>query len=188
MKCIVRANDLKRLVDNTKKFLGGSRYQKILQYIYLEINVEDNEVKATALNCHTVSEEYAMCVEADQSFSCFIKPNIPKITKKDMYAEIELINGKCYITVGENIVGFVQPEAEYPKVHDQILNWENQKPLATVCLRKDLLLAAVQSLRHDYRQEVRIEIREGKMPVIFRTDAHNTRYVLPYSNTNWDGK
>ena len=188
MKCKVRANDLKRLVDNTKKFLGSAGYQKLMQYIYLEVDVEENIVKATALNGYAVSEEYGMCVEADQSFSCFIKPNIPKITKKDMYAEIELINGKCYITVGENIVGFVQPEGEYYKTHDMILDWENTKPLAVVCMRKDLLLAAVQSLNHDYRQEVRIEIREGKTPVIFRTDANNTRYVLPFHNSNWEGK
>lgn len=179
MKYTVRASALKKLVDNTKKFTRDSYSNKLMKYIYLEIDAEKKEIKATAVNGWAISIEKDLCVEADQSFTCYIKANIPKVTKKDLYADIELAGDCCYITVGDSIVGFVQPECEYFKL-DNILNGcKNTEPLASVSIRKDLLSMAVQSLKNDSKNYVDIEIREGAQPVVFKSDTKCKRYVLP---------
>lgn len=193
MKCLIDADALKCLVNNTKKFLNKDGYgnSKMMQYIYLEIDAEAMLAKATAVNGYSISVEYAKCLECDQSFTCYIKPNIPKITKRDRLAELELIDNKLYVTVGENIVGFVQPKDSFYKVDDLVNKTLEKEPRASIYVDKNLLLAAVQSLDSlDYKKPVRIEIREKNEPVVIRTDINNIRFVLSKNVSDverWEG-
>ena len=47
MKAVINAKEFKRIIDNTKKFLGSSFGQ--MAWIYLQIDAEKNLVKETAL-------------------------------------------------------------------------------------------------------------------------------------------
>lgn len=69
MKAIIDANELKRIVDNTKRFIGCNSEK--MNYIYIEIDAENNVIKATALDGNRISVEYAKIQSADQSFKCF---------------------------------------------------------------------------------------------------------------------
>ena len=59
MKAIIDAMEFKRLVDNTKKFISKYESHKLMTYIYLQVNAETKEIKATALDGHRLSVEYA---------------------------------------------------------------------------------------------------------------------------------
>lgn len=183
MKVKLRASDLKRIVDGTKKFLAKDNWNKFMCYINLEIDADKREIKATALDGHRVSVEYAELVEVDESFKCYIMPNIPKISKNDLYAEIELVNGKAYVTVGESITGYVQPAGI--KVYDVdkfITDTENETPKAYVGVDVQLLKEALESVSKQSRY-VKIEVREPNQTISIIPTAGSLKtsrkYVLP---------
>ena len=194
MKAIIEASEFKRLVTNTKKFVSRYASNKLMGYIYLEVNADTKEIKATALDGHRVSVEYAMCSVAEQSFSCYIKPAIPKIAKRDRYVELELIGDKAYITVDDNIMGYKQPEGEYFKVDDMISDLEKKPPAAVIYVNAKLLKSALESVSglSDYKPLVKIEIRDRKDPIVikkirFREATKDIKFVLPVNVTEKEG-
>lgn len=182
MRVKIRANDLKRLVDGTKKFLSKNNWNKLMCYIYLEVDAEKMEMKATALDGHRVSVEYATVVEVDESFQCYIKPNIPKISKHDLYAELELIDKKAYLTVGEDITGYVQPEGKYYDSKEFINNVEKTSVKASVGVNVQLFKEALESVAKESKY-IKIEVREPNQAiVVIPTEENlnmNRKYVLP---------
>lgn len=185
MKIKLRAADLKQLVDGTKKFVSRNSYNKLMTYIYLEIDAESMEIKATALDGHRVSVEYATLVEADESFKCYIKPNIPKISKSDLYAELELVEKKVYLTVGENITGYVQPEGIYYDVKKLFEDLKETPVVASVGVRCSLLKDALDSVPKDCFSVVKIDVRQPSQPIVItstrKESQRNFKIVLPVS-------
>ena len=112
MKAKICAGEFKRIIDNTKRFVGDGTLSELMRWTYLEIDAKEKVIRATALEGHRISIEYAELVEADESFTCYIRPTIPKITKRDNYAELEVSNSRLYVQVGESIMGYVQPEGQ----------------------------------------------------------------------------
>lgn len=183
MKVKLNAFDLKRIVDGTKKFISKYETNKLMTYIYLEVDAEKKEVKATALDGHRVSVEYAQAVEVDESFACYIRPNIPKISKSDLYAELELVNEKAYLTVGENITGYVQPEGMYFNVNKLMDDLAKEPIVATIGVDATLLKEALDSIPKGYKPCVKIEIRQPKQPIVItpvrKGEEQNCKIVLP---------
>lgn len=183
MKAIIDAIEFKRLVDNTKKFVSKYESNKLMLYIYLQVNAETKEVKATAIDGHRVSVEYTTAIEVDESFNCYIKPVIPKITKNDRCVELELVDKKAYITVKDNIMGYKQPEGEYFKVDKMIQDIEAKEPTASIWVDPTLLKQALESASYGYGEAVKIEIRDKKDPILIKRkkDRKDIKLVLPVS-------
>lgn len=191
LKAIIDATVFKNLVNNAKAFVKrDSMYiNKMLTYIFVEVDAYNKEIKVIALDGHRVSMETAQIIEADESFKCFIRPNIPKITKNDLFVELELNmnDGKCFVTVSESIVGYKQPQGEYFDYKKFIRDVENQEAKASVLVNASLLKEALNSVKTqgnvvDY---VKIEIREKHEPIVIRygkkRDRSNLKLVLPVS-------
>lgn len=181
MKAIIDAMEFKRLVDNTKKFV--SKYDKRMQHIYLQVNAETKEIKATAVDGHRLSVEYTTVFEVDESFNCFIKPVIPKIVKNDRCVELELVDKKAYITVNDNIMGYKQPEGEFIKVDKLLQDMRDKESTASIWVDPTLLKQALESASYGYKEPVKIEIRDRKDPVIIKRNRgkKDIKLVLPVS-------
>lgn len=185
MKAIISAKEFKRIIDNTKKFLGPSYGH--MDWIYLKLDAEKKLVKATALDGHRISIEYAMLEDVDESFSCYVKPNIPKITKSDISAELELENNKLYITVGNSITGYIQPEGEYYKTDNMISDIEEQVPIRTIGVNAKFLKEAMESISasiSNNRSIAKIDIRNPVDPIVIRSGGgkgkkENLKIILP---------
>ena len=59
MKVKLDANEFKRIIDNTKRFVKRDELNELMSWIYLEINAEEMIIKATALDGYRISIEYA---------------------------------------------------------------------------------------------------------------------------------
>lgn len=181
MKAIIDAMEFKRLVDNTKKFVSRYESNKLMTYIYLQVNAETKEIKATAVDGHRISVEYTTAREVDESFNCYIKPVIPKIAKNDRLVELELVDKKAYITVNDNIMGYKQPEGEYYKIDKMIQDIEAKEPTASIWVDPTLLKQALESASYGYREAVKIEIRDKKDPVLIKRNRgkKDIKLILP---------
>lgn len=185
MKATIRADVFKTLIKNAEKFLRKDSSNKMMNYIFLEINAETMEMTAKAVDGHRVSIEKTRLEETDCSFTCFIKPNIPKITKYDLNATVELINGKCFVQVSESIVGYVQPEGEYINLEKIINETEQKEVKAHVFVDANLLKEALASVevKGNTRPYVKLEIRDKNNPVVIRygmgNQKDNVKLVLP---------
>ena len=181
MKAIIDALEFKRLVDNTKKFISKYESNKLMTYIYLQVNAETKEIKATAIDGHRISVEYAGVREVDESFNCYIKPVIPKIAKKDRYVELELVDKKAYITVNDNIMGYKQPDGVFFKTDKMIQDLEAKEPTASIWVDPRLLKEALDSAIYGYNQPVKIEIRDKKDPILIKRKKgwKDIKLVLP---------
>lgn len=185
MKAIINATDFKNLIGNAKAFLRNDYINKMMSYILLEVNAEAKEIKATALDGHRVSIETVSIKEADESFKCFIRPNIPKITKNDHFAELELKDNRCFVTVSESIVGYIQPEGKFYDVKKIVTDTEKTDATASVLVNASLLKEALNSVKIEGNSDnyVKIEIREKHMPIVIRygkrPNRNNTKLVLP---------
>ena len=87
MKATIGADSFKRLINATKRYIRTDYVNKYMTYIRLEIS--EGLIKASAVDGNKVSIEYAEAAY-DTPFTCYIKPNIPKITKDDLTVELEL--------------------------------------------------------------------------------------------------
>lgn len=191
MKAIIDATVFKNLVNNAKAFVRkDSIYiNKMLTYILLEVDASNKEIKVIALDGHRVSMETAQIIEADESFKCFIRPNIPKITKNDSFVELELNmeNERAFVTVSESIVGYKQPQGEYFDYKKIISDVENQEAKASILVNASLLKEALNSVKTEgnIRDYVKIEIREKHLLIVIRygkkRDRNNLKLVLPIS-------
>lgn len=179
MKARIDAESFKNVIDNTKKF--RCTYRDMMRYIYLEINAETKELKATALDGHKVSVAYVPCMEVDESFKCFILPAIPKISKKDRYVELELVERRAFITVNQNIMGYIQPEGDFWNIDNLLKEAQNEATVtASIYVDAKLLKDALDSCKGNYKDWVKIEIRDKKDPIVI-TQRHskNVKLVLP---------
>lgn len=185
MRAIIDASEFKWLVDNTKKFTSKYHSNKLMPYIYIQVNAETGEIKATAVDGHRLSVEYATVTEVDESFNCYIKPVIPKIVKNDMFVELELVDKKAYITVNDNIMGYKQPEGEWLKTDKVIQDTEAKEPIASVWVNPTLLKQALESAVYGFNQPVKIEIRDRKDPILIRrkNGRKDIKIVLPVNVT-----
>ena len=110
MKSIIRARDLKRLINSTKRTITDG-HRQILQYIKLEFR---KGIGVSAYGCDGFSLVKAsdICIDIDEDFDAYIKPfPVYRIDKKTT-AEIQVVDGKCLITIGDNVFGFIQPKEE----------------------------------------------------------------------------
>lgn len=179
MRAIIDASEFKRLIDNTKKFTSNYSGNVMMSYIYLEINAETKEVRATALDGYKVSIEYANVKEVDESFNCFIKPNIPKITQRDRLAELELVDNRLLVTVGDNITGYVQPQCEYFKVDEIIKNLSAEAAASTWVNFKYAKIAFESVTSCKNRNAVKVMIpTDPKAPMKIES-MRGLKYILP---------
>lgn len=193
MKAVINAKEFKRIIDNTKKFLGSSFGQ--MAWIYLQIDAEKKLVKATALDGYRISIEYSSLKAVDESFTCHIKPNIPKITKNSTYAEIEREDKKVFVTVGETIIGYVQPEGEYYKTDTLLSDIEKQDPVRTIGVNAKFLKEAMESISataSERRCVAKIDIRNPVDPIVIRSGGEegvkeNLKIILPVKLEPSDG-
>ena len=184
MKARISATDFKRIIDNTKRFVGSECNGKLFPWIYLTIDCESKSIKATALDGHKVSIEHTDVMEVDESFTCYIKPSIPKITKHDSYVDIKVSNNRLYVEVGETIMGYVQPEGEYYKVDDLLKGYIEDKPKLTIGVNANLLKDALTSIsNYGYGPIAKIDLRGPKDGIIIRSGERgkpdNLKIVLP---------
>lgn len=185
MKAILDAGEFKRIIDNTKHFVGKGMNFALMQWIYLEIDVKEKIIRATALDGHRISIEYAKLKYADTSFSCYIKPVIPKITKYDNYAELEVVQNRLFIQVGESIIGYVQPEGEYYPIDELLKEYQEKEKLITFGVNAKYLKDALDSIGTygSDKKIAKIDIYDPDSPVIIRTgrrgECENLKIVLP---------
>lgn len=168
MKAIIDANHLKRIIDNTKYFTGFSSH--LMEYIYLEIDAENMTIRATALDGHRVSVEYAKILDADESFKCFIKPILPKITKRTGYATLELTEKRLLVEVEGTITGFVQPEGTYFPVDEMIESETKKEVIKTIGINAKYLKDALNSVNDgaDTRKIIQIDVKNANDPLIIK--------------------
>ena len=184
MKAIIEPKELKRIVDNTKKFIGN--VNTAMEYIHLEIDADKMTIRAVALDGHRISVEYAKIRDADESFSCYIKPVIPKITKYTYQAIIELEDNKVLIQANDSIMGYVQPTIDFYDV-DTVINKEMEKEIVrTIGVNAKYLKDALDSVRDNTktRDIIKIDVRNPKEPLMIRTMGYhglpeNIKLMLP---------
>lgn len=184
MKAIIEANELKRIVDNTKRFVGVN--DKRMEYIRLEIDAEKKMIRAVALDGYKLSVEYAKIQDTDESFICYIKPVIPKITRSTEHAVIELSGDRVLIQADESIMGYVQPSFDYYDV-DKLIKEEMEKEIIrTIGVNakylKDALVSAKDSMRS--RDIIKIDVRNPNEPLMMRSMGYdglpeNIKIILP---------
>lgn len=185
MKAKIDAADFKRIIENTKRFVGPEWRGDKMPWIHLTVDGLSKTVKAMALDCHKVSIEYAYIVESDESFSCYIKPNIPKITRHNDYVDIEVSNNRLYVQVGESIMGYVQPEGEYFKVDKMLSELMETPKTLTIGVDADILKDALASISKygDATHIAKIDLRGPKEAIVIRSGARgkreNIKIVLP---------
>lgn len=185
MKCILDAKSFKRIIDNTKKFTSCNA--KMMEYIHLIIDAEKQTIRAEALDGYRISIEYAKIFSTDSSFTCFIKPTIPRITKYDKYAELELDNKRLLVTVTDSITGYIQPEGNYYDVNRVVGDILQKEVVRTIGVNPQLLKDALDAVKNDgtYRSRplAKIEIRNPSEPIVIRSGdkdiEENLKIVLP---------
>ena len=184
MKAVIEANELKRIVDNTKRFVGVN--DKRMEYIRLEIDAEKKMIRAIALDGYKLSVEYAKIQDADESFLCYIKPVIPKITRSTEHAVIELSGDRVLIQADESIMGYVQPSFGYYDVDKLIKEETEKKIIRTIGVNakylKDALVSAKDSMRS--RDIIKIDVRNPNEPLMIRSMGYdglpeNIKIFLP---------
>ena len=185
MKAKICAGEFKRIIDNTKRFVGDGTLSELMRWTYLEIDAKEKVIRATALEGHRISIEYAELVEADESFTCYIRPTIPKITKRDNYAELEVSNSRLYVQVGESIMGYVQPEGQYYPVDKILKEYQEKEKMITIGINAKYLKDALDSIStyESDKKMAKIDIYDSVSPVIIRTgrkgERENLKIVLP---------
>jgi DNA polymerase III sliding clamp (beta) subunit (PCNA family) len=186
MKARLYASEFKRLIDNTKRFVSTEYCSDgRMNWIYLEINAELKTIKATALDGRKISVEHGEIIESDESFSCYIKPNIPKICKSDRYVDLELRGNRLYAEIGDSIQGYVQPEGEYYKVNEMLEGMMKNKKTMTIGFDANLLKDALASIgKFGERIPIAvIDLYDPKCPIIIKSgkrgNKRNIKAVLP---------
>lgn len=184
MKAVIDAQSLKDLVDKTKRFVSKNFNNEMMRYIHIVVDAEKREVRAEAVDEYRFSVAYRNLVQGEESFECFITPDIPKVTKHDISAEIELDGDRAFITVGDSIRGYRQPKSTFYDLRQFI------KPVddATVKIGFDakLLAEALQSVKDhtSTHNAARIYIYDDKQPMIIRSNEKDIAGVLPMHITD----
>lgn len=189
MKAIIDAKDLKELVDKTKRFVGDNYNNKMMRYIHIVVNADEQEVRAEAVDGHRFSVAYCRLKDGNESFECFITPDIPKITKSDMYAEIEINEDKAFVTVGDSIRGYRQPEGEFYDLSS--MTKTDKEPAIQIGFDTKLLAEALQSVKDkkSTHNVARLYFYNPAAPVLIRSNEKDIAGVLPVriSSEEWEG-
>lgn len=185
MKATVDTKEFKRIIKALKPFTRPDGTK--MEYIFLEVNNETQEVKFEALDGHRIAVEYLKCT-ADTSFTTYIKP-FTLMKTKEKFTDIEIINNKAYITMGDYSVGFKQPEGIWYETKQMLEKYEKEEPVLKVGINAKLLIDALKNISQKYGNDwAIIECRTKEDPIIIKSinDERNIRLVLPmkYSQAN----
>ncbi len=181
MKAIINAGEFKRIIDNTKKFTNQCAESVMMKYIHLVLDAENKEIKAEATDGWRFSIEYAELFEIDESFECFIRPNIPSL-KKIEYVELELKENTLYVTAGDNIQGYKQPKGIFYDLRKCLSESVKTEPIQTIGVNPKLLIDALNAgcdTSKYSRGVAKIEIRTPKDMILIRSGEKNIKVVLP---------
>lgn len=151
----------------------------MMRYIHIVIDADKHEVRAEAVDGNRFSVAYCKLTEADRSFECFITPGIPKITRGDTYAEIEMNGDKAFITVGDDIRGYRQPTGRFLDLV-QLIN-PVEEPSIRIGFDAKLLAEALQSVK-DYESThnmARLYMYNPAAPILIRSNEKDVAGVLP---------
>ena len=184
MKAIMKAKNLKVLIEATKKFLAQSNSKPCSQYIRLEFDCDHDTVTAVGVDGYKLSVEHSIAEYIDESFVAYIKPSIPKHGKEDT-AIIELTDKRCTIQIGDTITGYVQPVDNYLDSKNTLEETENTPVQYRIGFNPDLLIDALQSAKASNggtsQRHVVLEFRSPLHPIIFKTGEHreNIKLICP---------
>lgn len=109
LKALIDSKSFRKLMYNAKAFLCKDDNKPILQWVQLHINKEDKKIRAYSCDGYGLISLEDDCMGIDDSFECFVKPFTFK-SKFNSFVELELIDNKLFVTVGETIFGFRQPK------------------------------------------------------------------------------
>ena len=176
-KARMTTDTFNRLIDATKGFVQKTGSKPIHQYIRLEFHSSDDEVIAIAVDGFKMSVEHAVC-KSEEDFAVFVKSNIKLPRKTEV--EIELDEDEAVFRCDGFMFGYHQP-------HGEFLNWEGVLPKTEPSFRigfnGEYLLKALEAARISaggtYKTPVVLEFRTPLDPVIFRTNKHDIKMVLP---------
>jgi DNA polymerase III sliding clamp (beta) subunit (PCNA family) len=170
---------LKKLIQSTGKFISKDENRPQLHYIRLEFNKESNTVKAVALDGYKVSIQTEKCISVNEDFVAYIKPYLPPYAS-NQYAEIELKNEHCFITISDRLIGYKQDISNV--IYNSIMQKLNELTEVTheLYVNADYLADALKSISKDKsgRRIVKMQLRGGIGPVSLETE-NGIRYVLP---------
>ena len=181
MKAQITAASLKRLIQSTKSFSDKNSSRPLREYIRLEFSKEFSLVTAIAVDGYRMSVEHASC-SVDEDFTVYIKSITPPASKNS-WAEIELKENVCFISIDGCITGYQQPQGDF-------LDWEKvlddtvKKP-KTFCVgfNADYLLSALQaakaSVGNVFHSPVVLEFRGPLDPVLIKTNKDDYKMILP---------
>lgn len=180
MKAVIKAQDMKDLVEKTKRFVSKNN-NEIMRFIHIVVDVEKQEVRAEAVDGHRFSVAYGKLVEADETFECFITPDIPKITRYDEYAEIETDGDKAFVTVGDSIRWYRQPKRPFFDILQMIKTTEDEEPAIKIAFNSKLLAEALQSVKDadDRYNTARLYLYNPAAPVLIRSNEKDVAGVMP---------
>lgn len=185
MKAVIKAQDMKDLVEKTKRFVSKNNNNEMMRFIHIVVDAEKQEVRAEAVDGHRFSVAYGKLVEADESFECFITPEIPKITRYDEYVEIETDGDKAFVTVGDSIRGYRQLKKPFFDILQMVETTEDKEPAIKVAFNSKLLAEALQSVKDasDKYNTARLYLYNSKAPVLIRSNEKDVAGVLPINIT-----
>lgn len=177
MKAIVDIKEFKRVISALKPFTSSCSDK--MQYIKMDIDKDNQEVRFEALDGHRLAVEYLKC-NADGNFTAYINPfNILKT--RDNVIEIELIDKKLHASVNEWSFKFEQPEGEWFDT-SKVANRSEVDKVVKIGVDAKLLKEALSNIcKKNAREIIEIEIGHVIEPVIVRSanDKRNIRLVLP---------
>lgn len=185
MKAVLNAQEFKRIIKNTKRFIRTScRNNELMGWIYLQVDAGSKTITATALDGHRISIEYASC-SAEESFNCYIKPDIPRISKFDNLVKLELDSSHLYVQAGNTKTDYVQPEGEYFPVEKMLNSIQAKTKKITFGVDADLLKDALKSVSKNdgIRKIVEFDLYGPDDEIVIRSgrngERENIKIVLP---------
>lgn len=180
MKATMQSEDFNRLIDATKK--SCARHDSKLIHMWIRIEFSGTTATAVSVDGYRMHIERAACYDLDESFTAYIKPSMKKFPRK-MYVEIERQDEKLFISCGEDIAGYRQPDGEFldwQKTYGDIMEKE---PILRMGFNSEYMYDALSSLKSctsDFlRQPIILEVRDPLQPAILRTGDSGERVVLP---------
>lgn len=181
MKAVIKAQDMKDLVEKTRRFVCKNYNNTIMRYIHIVVDAEKREVRAEAVDGHRFSVAYCELTDGKESFECFITQDIPKITRCDEYVEIETDGDKAFITVGDNIRGYRQPKKPFFDILQMIETTEDKEPAIKIAFNSKLLAEALQSVKDvgNKYNTARLYLYNPAAPVLIRSNEKDVAGVLP---------
>ena len=184
MKAVVDQKEFKRVVKALKPFTRVD--QEKMQYIYMEVDSETQEIRAEALDGHRIAVEYIKC-QADESFTAYIKPITFMKSGWDK-VEISKYGNIVVIDMTDYFIRVKQPEGEWYQTKKMISDSEEETAVLKVGVNADFLIDALKDIKRNNgsRSMTIIECRSRKSPIFIRDekDRRNLRLVLPMTFTD----